>query len=97
MVKAFLELGYCVDVITLIPIVTYEASIDVRDDYGVVLKEASVAEIKKEIQKISSLPPEDLKAMARRAWGFVRANHTREKFAQAYRYVIRDIIATFGK
>jgi len=81
----------------LIPIVTYEASVDVSDDYGVVLKEASVAEIKKEIQKISSLPPVDLKAMARRSWEFVRANHTRENFSQKYRSVITEIIDTFGK
>jgi glycosyltransferase involved in cell wall biosynthesis len=81
----------------LIPIVTYEASVDVRDDYGVILKEASIAEIKKEIQKISSLPPADLKAMARRSWEFVRANHTREKYSQEYRRVITEIIDNFGK
>lgn len=81
----------------LIPIVTYETSVDVRDDYGVILKEASVVEIKKEIQKISSLPPAELKAMARRSWEFVRANHTRENFSQKYRSVITEIIDTFGQ
>lgn len=81
----------------LIPIVTYEASVDVKTDYGVVLKEASIQAIKQEIQKISSLPPEDLKAMARRSWEFVRINHTRDKFAREYRKVIAEIIATFSK
>jgi glycosyltransferase involved in cell wall biosynthesis len=81
----------------LIPIVTYEASVDVKDDYGVVLKEASVQAIKQEIQKVSSLPPEELKAMARRSWEFVRTNHTRENYAREYRNVIREIIATFRK
>ena len=81
----------------LIPIVTYEASVDVSDDYGVVLKEASVQAIKQEIQQISSLPPAELKAMARRSWEFVRTNHTREKFSQEYRRVITKILKTYGK
>lgn len=80
----------------LIPIVTYEASIDVTDDYGIVLQEASVAEIKKEIQRISRLSSADLEAMARRSWEFVRANHTRENFSQKYRSVMTEIIDTFG-
>jgi len=81
----------------LIPIVTYESSIDVKDDYGVVLKEASIQALQQEIQKISSLPPAELKAMARRSWEFVRTNHTREKFAKEYRNAIAEIIATCGK
>lgn len=81
----------------LIPIVTSEASVDVSDDYGVTLKDVSIAEIKIQIQKISSLPPEELKAMARRAWEFVRANHTRENFSQKYRNLMTEIVATFSK
>lgn len=79
----------------LIPIVTYEASVDINNDYGVILKDASVEEIKKSIQRISSLSEQELKAMARKAWEFARANHTREKFAQEYRDVMTKIIATY--
>jgi glycosyltransferase involved in cell wall biosynthesis len=81
----------------LIPIVTYEASVDVSDDYGVILKNVSVAEIKTQIQKIASLSPEELQAMARQSWEFARANHTRENFSQKYRDAIAEIVATFSK
>lgn len=76
----------------LIPIVSYESSVDVSDDYGVILKESSVKEIKNSIRMIASLPAQELKTMARKAWEFVRANHTREKFTESYRNVVKEII-----
>lgn len=77
----------------LIPIVSYEASVDVREDYGIVLKESSIAEIKNSLQLIASLPAWKLKTMARNAWEFARANHTREKFADSYRKTIDKILS----
>lgn len=81
----------------LIPIVSYEASVDVHDDFGVTLKECSVEEIKNALCKISSLSGQELKRMARKSWEFARANHTKEKFAQEYRNVVENIIASYGK
>jgi glycosyltransferase involved in cell wall biosynthesis len=81
----------------LIPIVSYEASVDVHDDFGVTLKECSIEEIKKTLRRISSLSGQELKGMARKSWEFARANHTKEKFAQEYRNVVENIIASYGK
>jgi glycosyltransferase involved in cell wall biosynthesis len=76
----------------LIPIVSYESSVDVHDDFGVILKESSVEEIKNSIQTVANLPAFQLKNMARKAWEFARNNHTREKFAESYRNTIEKII-----
>ncbi|BAZ26790.1 group 1 glycosyl transferase [Kalymmatonema gypsitolerans NIES-4073] len=81
----------------LIPIVSYEASVDVHDDFGVILKESSVEEIKNSLRMIASLSPLELKIMARKAWEFVRANHTREKFTESYRNTIEKILINQGK
>ncbi|MBV8884659.1 MAG: glycosyltransferase [Chroococcidiopsidaceae cyanobacterium CP_BM_RX_35] len=81
----------------LIPIVSYESSVDVRDDFGMILKESSIEEIKNSIQMISSLPASELKNMSRKAWEFARANHTREKFAESYRNTVGEIISNHRK
>jgi glycosyltransferase involved in cell wall biosynthesis len=75
----------------LVPIVSYESSVDV-EDFGVILKDSSIEEIKASIQMISSLPAEKLKSMSRKACEFVRANHTRERFAEEFRKTIEQII-----
>jgi glycosyltransferase involved in cell wall biosynthesis len=75
----------------LIPIVTYESSVDVHD-FGIMLKNCSVDEIKRSVQEVSNLPSEELRARARRAWEFARANHTREHFATRYEQIIREIL-----
>ena len=76
----------------LIPVVSYESSVDVKDDFGVIMKDSSINEIRNSIQRISSLPAEDLKSMSRKAWEFARANHTRERFAEEYKKVIKNIL-----
>jgi len=81
----------------LIPIVSYESSVDISDDYGVILKENSVEEIKRTIQSISELSASQLEEMTRKSWEFARENHTREKFAQVYRETIEKIILQYGK
>jgi glycosyltransferase involved in cell wall biosynthesis len=75
----------------LIPIVSYESSVDVHD-FGVILNDCSIDTIKKTVQMLSSLPAEELKQMARKAWKFARANHTRERFAEEYKKIITKII-----
>ncbi|WP_338421665.1 glycosyltransferase [Nostoc flagelliforme] len=76
----------------LIPIVNYEASVDVHEDYGVLLKNSLIAEIQAAVRRISNLPVEDLKSMSQKAWEYVRANHTKENFAKVYRNTIEQII-----
>jgi len=80
----------------LIPLVSYESSVDVSDDYGVIFKENSVEEIKRAIENISRLNPSQLEQMAKNSWKFVRENHTREQFAQVYKETIEKIMVEYG-
>jgi glycosyltransferase involved in cell wall biosynthesis len=80
----------------LIPIVSHEASVNVDEGYGVMLRESSVAEITSAVRRVSSLSPSRLEEMARRSWEFVRASHTRENFAKKYREVMVKITANGG-
>ncbi|MEM9922461.1 MAG: glycosyltransferase [Cyanobacteria bacterium P01_D01_bin.50] len=77
----------------LIPVVSYESSVDVSDDCGVIFKENSIEEIKQTIQNISQRSPSELEQMAKNSWEFVRENHTREKFARVYRETIEKIMS----
>lgn len=76
----------------LIPVISYESGVDI-DNFGVILRDCSVDEIKSIIKKISNLAPQELKSMALNAWEFARANHTREKFAEEYKKAMLKIIA----
>ncbi|MEX0804154.1 MAG: glycosyltransferase [Candidatus Binatia bacterium] len=76
----------------LIPIVSREASVDVNESFGLILKECSIEEIKNSIRKISSLSAQELKQMAQTAWDFARANHTKERFAGEYKKIISAIM-----
>lgn len=89
--------GQCGGVVTclhagLIPIISYESGVDVHD-FGMILENSSIDEIKNAIRSISDLRAQELKLMARQAWEFARANHTRETFAYEYRQAISTIIA----
>jgi glycosyltransferase involved in cell wall biosynthesis len=77
----------------LIPIISRESGVDVQD-FGVMLQTSSIEEIKQTIATVSNLPIAELRSRARQAWEFARGNHTRERFAEVYRKVIQDIVAT---
>ena len=81
----------------LIPIVSYESGVDVSSEYGVILKECIIEEIKNSVKKISGLSPQELRQMSRKAWEFARANHTRERFAEEFKRAITKIIGTHQK
>lgn len=75
----------------LIPIISYESGADVYD-FGEILKTSSIEEIKATVRRVSNLPAAELKQMACKAWEYARTNHTKEKFAEAYRNAIEHII-----
>jgi len=75
----------------LIPIISYESGIDVGE-FGVILKDNSIKTIINTVQMVSDLPGEQLQQMARKAWEFARANHTREKFAEEYRKAVLNAL-----
>jgi glycosyltransferase involved in cell wall biosynthesis len=75
----------------LIPILSYESGVDVHD-FGVIFDNLYLEEIKAKVTKISNLPVEDLKLMSGKAWEYARANHTKEKFAQAYKNAVEEML-----
>lgn len=75
----------------LIPIISYESGADVYD-FGEILQTSSVEEIKAKVRKIANTPAAELKTMACKAWEYARTNHTKEKFAQAYRNAVEQIL-----
>jgi glycosyltransferase involved in cell wall biosynthesis len=77
----------------LIPIVSYESSVDVSDDYGIILEDSSIEAIKAAVRSVTEFSAQDLKQMAHNAWVFARANHTRENFAKVYRETAELILA----
>jgi len=80
----------------LIPIVSYESGVDV-DDFGVLLGECTVEEIKSAVRRIAGLPAAELKGMARGAWESARTHHTRERWAETYRAAINTILDSHGQ
>ncbi|MBY0472778.1 glycosyltransferase [Patescibacteria group bacterium] len=67
----------------LIPIVTKECGVDV-DDFGFVLKDASVEEIKNTVQMAAALPVEELRRRATLGWKYANTHHTRKTFAARF-------------
>ena len=80
----------------VIPIVNYESSVDV-DDFGVLLKGASIEDIREGIRTIATMPAVELKRRARKAWEKVQSSYTRDNFAQSYETLIKGILAKHGK
>lgn len=80
----------------LIPIVSYEASVDV-DDFGFLLKSSTIEDIRTAIRMVADLPVAELEAKGRMAWESARANHTRERFVEVYRGVLNEIIVRYSK
>jgi glycosyltransferase involved in cell wall biosynthesis len=79
----------------LIPILSYETGANVYD-FGVILKDCSIENIKTAIQQVSSQRAEQLKTMSYKVWEYARNNHTKEHFAAAYRNAVLDIIKNRG-
>ena len=75
----------------LIPIISVESGVDVRDDFGVLLKTCSLGEIRAAVERVAALPAETLRAMARTSWEVARAGYTRELFAANFRAAISSI------
>lgn len=80
----------------VIPVVSYEASIDV-ENFGVLLKDVSVEAIVRQVREISEMSADELRRRGKRAWEAAHNNHTPEKFKQSYRATIEMILAKHGK
>jgi glycosyltransferase involved in cell wall biosynthesis len=75
----------------IIPIVSYEASVDVYD-FGITLEESSVKEIQDKVVQLSETKPEILEEMARKGWAHANQHYTRETFSEAFRKFANKIL-----
>lgn len=80
----------------VIPLVTHEASIDV-ENFGVLLQDASVETIVRQVREIAAMPADELVRRAQKAWEAAHCNHTPERFERAYRETMEMILAKHGK
>jgi glycosyltransferase involved in cell wall biosynthesis len=76
----------------LIPIISYESGVDVKD-FGIILKNCSIEEIKNSIRMIANFSAEELKKMAHKAWSFARKNYTKEKYAKELNKIVKIILS----
>jgi glycosyltransferase involved in cell wall biosynthesis len=76
----------------LIPIASYQSGVDV-DDFGLVLQQCTVEEIRDAVRRVSSLPGNTLREMSQKAWTTARARYTPEAFARRYRDVAVELLS----
>lgn len=79
----------------LIPVVTRETGIDVGD-FGVMLKDASVAAVQEAVEDLAGRPASQLKEMARKGWEYTSTHHSAERYVQEYRAMILQILNQRG-
>ncbi len=76
----------------IVPILSREASVDIDDDCGVLLRSSSVPEIMESVVNLSKLPGERLQQLAKNAWLRAREAHSRERFAAEYDHFVSKIL-----
>ncbi|MBK8161668.1 MAG: glycosyltransferase [Gammaproteobacteria bacterium] len=83
----------------IVPLLSREASVDLDDECGVLLRDTSVAGIMDAVKGFSNLPADKLQQMARNAWTRARATHTRERFAVDYDRFVSEVLLpkSFGR
>lgn len=77
----------------LIPIVSRESGVDVTPATGIVLERSTHDEIRARVLEVSARSPAELEATALESWQWVRAHHTRERFAAGYRAAVLELVA----
>jgi glycosyltransferase involved in cell wall biosynthesis len=75
----------------LIPIVSFQSGVDV-DDFGTILRDCTIEEIKQAVRNLSSQPDTILQDKSRRTWEYARQNHSRERFSKTYNDFVEKIL-----
>jgi len=75
----------------LIPIISQESGVDISD-FGIILRNCTIDEIKGSVRKVSALSVKELAMKARQSWEYARKYHTRENFSREYTEAIKRII-----
>jgi glycosyltransferase involved in cell wall biosynthesis len=78
----------------VIPIISRESGVD-AENFGVILKENTIAEIMLQVREISLLPTQELQRRALAGWEYAQEHHTRERFAKEYRKFVDMIITKY--
>lgn len=79
----------------LIPVLTFETSVDLDPSRGVLLPDARVETIRAALRDLSQRPEEELRRMAVAGWSFARRHHTREAFRSNYRAAALAMLERF--
>lgn len=74
----------------LIPIVSKESGVDVYD-FGMLLQECSIEEIKKSVSRISGLKTGIIKEMSLKAWKYANKTHSKENYVSNFQKAIESI------
>lgn len=72
----------------LVPIISYESSVEISRDCGTVLMKSSVEELQEAIRSVASRPANTLKDMARNTWERARNEHSPERFVDEYKRAV---------
>jgi len=75
----------------LIPLISRASGLDVGD-FGAILADCTIDEIKRVVRQTSARSLGELQDMAARAWEHAQAQHSRDAYLQRYREVIEAII-----
>ena len=81
----------------LIPIVSYESSVEVSPECGIVLRKSSIEEIRDAVRSIAGRSANTLEEMARNTWEHARAEHSPERFIEEYKRAVLRAIAEHGR
>jgi hypothetical protein len=77
----------------LIPVVSRESGVDVQD-FGLVLDPCSIDGIERAVRHLASMPARELEERSRKTWHVARENHSQERCAAQWRFVIDRLIQT---
>jgi glycosyl transferase family 1 len=75
----------------MIPAVSKESGVDVGD-FGVILEECSVREIKNVVLKLCNAPTNELEERSLKAWEHANKYHTKKGFEEDYRNALAQIL-----
>lgn len=79
----------------LIPVLTFETSVDLTPERGILLADARVETIRAALRELSARPADELRNLAMSAWTYAREHHTREAFRRNYRATALAILERF--
>lgn len=75
----------------LIPVLSPQAGVDV-DEFGVLLRDVTVAGIREAVRELSALPAPQLRERALETWRTARATYTRERYRERHLQVMTAIV-----